>query len=771
MDIPNQLESMNRHSRILPKGCFALLMVLLLVGVQRVQAIDILVTTNADSGNGTLRQAIQFNESLGGGNTILFSNVTGAIVFTNALGEPVITKDVNILGPGASVLSLAVATSSERRVLHVVSGSVNLSDLTITGGNSTQPTNGAGIVQDSGSLTLSNCVVSRNVTLNGNGGGVYANGSLTVVNCLFSGNTGLGSVGGGIYAAGLLTAGNSTFIGNFSHYGGGAIFQSGGALAMTNCTIAGNRSGDGGGGIGVSGATATIRNTIIANNKVDISGPDCFGTFTSVGYNFIGAINGSSGWGAIGDQVGTTNSPLDPLLGPLQDNGGPTLTMAPMTGSPVIDQGNSGGVFVDQRGQFRPFTNSSIGSIPLGGDRGDIGAVEFHPGDDKIMVGNNNDSGVGSLRSAIQVATAGMHITFASNLIGTIVLTSGELLINKALTISGPTNSVEIVSGDSSLRVFHITGGPVNISGLTIADGNSSAPGAGLFCDFGGTLVLSNCAVFANTTTSSGGGIANNGSVAAYNCTFSSNHAGDGGGIYTYAGPVLLRNCTVVSNSATGSGGGLFNYSLVAGTSNNISGTLVANNSAPDHADVIGVFKSSGYNLIGKMDYNLGSGNGAGVATSGLTNGVNHDQAGSLALPIDPLVGALQNNGGPTFTHAVKPGSPAIDKGVSNGLTTDQRGAPRLFDFASVANASGGDGSDIGAFESGTPQLSVQAIGTNVIVSWPAYYGGFKLEVVTNLPASNNWVSIPGILISDGNQYNVTNGPVSGNKFYRLREF
>ena len=71
-------------------------------------AIDILVTTNADSGNGTLRQAIQFNESLGGGNTIVFSNtVTGTINLTNALGELLITKDVTIVGPGARVLAVS----------------------------------------------------------------------------------------------------------------------------------------------------------------------------------------------------------------------------------------------------------------------------------------------------------------------------------------------------------------------------------------------------------------------------------------------------------------------------------------------------------------------------------------------------------------------------------------------------------------------------------------------------------------------------------------
>ncbi len=64
---------------------------------------------------------------------------------------------------------------------------------------------------------------------------------------------------------------------------------------------------------------------------------------------------------------------------------------------------------------------------------------------------------------------------------------------------------------------------------------------------------------------------------------------------------------------------------------------------------------------------------------------------------IDPLLGPLQDNGGPTFTHALLPGSPAIDAGNAFGLTTDQRGFPRPYDLPGITNAS--DGSDIGAYE------------------------------------------------------------------------
>jgi hypothetical protein len=68
-------------------------------------------------------------------------------------------------------------------------------------------------------------------------------------------------------------------------------------------------------------------------------------------------------------------------------------------------------------------------------------------------------------------------------------------------------------------------------------------------------------------------------------------------------------------------------------------------------------------------------------------------------LPLDARLGPLQDNGGPTFTMALLPGSPAIDQGVSQGLSTDQRGMPRTADQPNISNASGGDGTDIGAFE------------------------------------------------------------------------
>ena len=137
--------------------------------------------------------------------------------------------------------------------------------------------------------------------------------------------------------------------------------------------------------------------------------------------------------------------------------------------------------------------------------------------------------------------------------------------------------------------------------------------------------------------------------------------------------------------------------------------------------------------------------------------------------PIDPKIGRLQNNGGPTPTMALLSGSPAIDRGVNNGLMTDQRGAPRPFDFAALTNASGGDASDIGAFEWGSPGLRIQRAGSNVVVSWPAYYGDFTLESATNLPASNNWSAVAGTPLVVVDQFDVTNSAAGAKRFFRLK--
>jgi hypothetical protein len=164
---------------------------------------------------------------------------------------------------------------------------------------------------------------------------------------------------------------NCTVSGNEAVTGqGGGVWHQAGLLTMRNCTISGNTAGSGGGLAMVSG-DAQLANTIIAVNLAE-AGPDCLGAATSLGFNLVGDLTGCDWISGAGDLVGSGENPVDPLLGPLQNNGGPTLTRALLLGSPAIDAGNplppgSGDACEssDQRGVVRPQ-----------GSRCDIGAYE-----------------------------------------------------------------------------------------------------------------------------------------------------------------------------------------------------------------------------------------------------------------------------------------------------------------------------------------------------------------------------------------------------------
>ena len=155
-----------------------------------------------------------------------------------------------------------------------------------------------------------------------------------------------------------------------------------------------------------------------------------------------------------------------------------------------------------------------------------------------ITVTNTNDSGFFSLRQALADANDGDTINFLG-VSGTITLTSGELLVNKSITISGPGANTLAVNGNAASRVFHIASGKtVTISDLTVTNGNSANGGGGIYNDHA-TLTVSNTTLSGNSTTGTGGGIYNNGSspgsaaLTVTNSTLSGNSAfGGGGGIY-----------------------------------------------------------------------------------------------------------------------------------------------------------------------------------------------------------------------------------------------
>lgn len=354
-----------------------------------VHAAPQVVTNLNDSGIGSLRQAIL---DAAPGDTITF-NVSGTISLASEL---VISKNLIITGPGPSNLIISGGLASR-----VIDNSVNLtlSGLTIQDGV-VAAGNGGGIL-NTGVLSLTGSVVSNNkaslgggiyndggvmhiyaATIRANrgdmgeGGGVYNSwpGQLTMANSTVSGNSSE-SNGGGVFSAGITSLVNTTISGNTSV--ADAVIVFGGTLSLNNVTINANTAKKISGGLRVLAGSASMQNTIIAMNTAGL--PDCVGLIASGGHNLVGNISGCNFPPAAGDITGTSASPLDPKLSPLQDNGGPTLTSAPLVGSEVVDAGSpvapgSGGsacVNVDQRGAPRPIDGDGNGSAIC-----DIGAVE-----------------------------------------------------------------------------------------------------------------------------------------------------------------------------------------------------------------------------------------------------------------------------------------------------------------------------------------------------------------------------------------------------------
>jgi len=269
-------------------------------------------------------------------------------------------------------------------------------------------------------------------------------------------------------------------------------------------------------------------------------------------------------------------------------------------------------------------------------------------------------------------------------------------------------------------------------------------------------LTVSNCTLSGNSA-SYGAGIYNNGAssgkatLSLKASTLSGNSAGgNGAGIYndgeSGTGTVQIANSTLIGNSAIKGGGGIFN-----------DGTTLEIGSSILKAGAWGANIGNASGTVISDGYNLASDAGGGFLT-GTADQIN----------TDPMLGPLQDNGGPTFTHALLPGSPAIDKGNSFGDTTDLRGRMRPYDFPAIANASGGDGSDIGAFELNPPQLNIARSASNMVLTWSIHDTGCTLQSTTNPVSPAVWSTNSPAPVLIAGQNTVTSPITSAQKFYRL---
>jgi CSLREA domain-containing protein len=334
----------------------------------------------------TLREAILDANASPGPDTINFTpGLSGTIALTPAFGQLEITSDINIDGPGARNLSVSGEDSNRVFLVAGVGTTATIEGLTVTNGNAqllgTLLGDGGGVLNVGGSvLNLIEVNVSGN-TATSLGGGVATRSLLGttsvtyITRSLISDNNALGGGGGisniataGIVSSAVTSVTNSTVTLNNTVAEAGGISNVGGTVNLVNDTISRNSSTLTGGGVvnvaGVLGLGVTnLRNTIIAyNNAVIVGGilslsDDVLGIFNSLGNNLIGNnLNAEASFQASvfvgvtpvpnvkGDIVGSVSvgtMVIDPKLGPLQNNGGPTDTRAVLPGSPAINRGNN----------------------------------------------------------------------------------------------------------------------------------------------------------------------------------------------------------------------------------------------------------------------------------------------------------------------------------------------------------------------------------------------------------------------------------------------
>jgi hypothetical protein len=331
------------------------------------------VTSAADrpqAGLLTLREAVVM------ANTDAAAGQSDTINFDPGLGSAAITlTDGPLELSGASDTGtetidgggrITVSGNHASRVFTVDTGvTAALTGLTIADGNATNGSGGG--IYNAGTLTVQGSTISGNFATDG--GGIYNSGTLTLSASTLAGNCAL--YAGGIENYGTLALGNSTLSSNAAGSFGGGLWSAAfapAAVVLTDVTITANRAntaglGGQGGGLFIdpsSTALPVLHNTLIAGNysgatgtsRDDLSGAVDGGS----DYNLIGDGTGMTGIGngVNGNQVGSASSPLDPLLGALADNGGPTETVAMLAGSPALNAGDPAQLGVaDQRGVAR----------------------------------------------------------------------------------------------------------------------------------------------------------------------------------------------------------------------------------------------------------------------------------------------------------------------------------------------------------------------------------------------------------------------------------
>lgn len=700
------------------------------------------VTSSADSGAGTLRQAVIDANLASGADVVEFSQSLAGQTITLAGGDIQVSDALTINGLGADRLTLNGGGASRLFTFSDGNGGTNeavsLSGLRLTNGSAF---NGGAInIELGASATITACRFDGNQSSGWGGAIAVVNGSsLTLRSSALSGNQ-AAEDGGGIYALDSnLTVENCTITGNSAGtFGGGvgAVTATSTSVTIRHSTITantadsdGNASGVGG-GINPESGTWVLTNTIVAGNFDTDSNTsdDASGTRLSSSTSLNNIIGHGPTSGGLVNGQGANQLGVDPLLGPLASNGGPTQTYSLLAGSPAINAGIViAGMTTDQRGT--PFLRAS-GSPDIGAYERQTLAISVSTTVDE----SDGDYSQGdlSLREALTLANAnaGIADTIRFDIIGTIPLNGTQLSISDAVSITGPgANRLTIDAGNSS-RIFSISDGnsgtseAVVISGLNFLDGaGTGGYGGSILIDLGAAVTIDSCAIVSSTSDGAGGaiGLIGSSSLNISNSTLSDNSSvGDGGAIYSLASTLTVLNSTIANNRAGAWGGGLSAFTVTP-TTFTVRNCTISGNTADNDNNGSGTgggvdARWGSWRLISTIvsgNFNSGSPNADDVAGStlnaststnniignaatagGLTNGAGANQVG-----VDPLLSSLGFYGGPTQTFALLPASPALNAGLNpSSLATDQRGVR--------FNRSSGT-TDIGAYEYQSLALAV----------------------------------------------------------------
>ncbi|MCB1209162.1 MAG: hypothetical protein KDK97_07535 [Verrucomicrobiales bacterium] len=499
---------------------------------------------------------------------------------------------ITINGPGPHLLTITRGGASRVFYQGTGVTALTLSGMTVTGGSGTgSGSAGGGAMEvecgfgNTASLTLTNCIFTGNSNATGNGGVLRANGAVTLTftdclfsnntsanfagafqlngngttnlvatltNCTFLNNTATGSDSGAINQASFtaVTYKNCSFIGNTAPAGRAGVVKMTQTTSATfvNCTLVGNSAGLSGGAIEGSSNTAapstvSLRNTIVAGNTAPASPNISLGsaasnqtTFITTGGNLIGDNTGapapfttSGNPNGNSDRVGTSGSPILPILSPPGNHGGTAWTRALLSGSPGIDQGitaPSTGLTTDARGATR-----IVGSVE------DIGAFERSAAPADFTAASLPPGKAGDPYSYV-LATGATGFTYS--------VTSGSLPAPLALNNSAGTVTIAGTPAASGTSTFQVTinNGPNNVVvqyQLVVAAG-------------AGPVVVA-----PTVTTSTQSAVTHNSAVLGGNVT------ADGGASVTDRGIVwgLASNPTTADNQvAIGSGTGAFSATV-----------------------------------------------------------------------------------------------------------------------------------------------------------------------------------------------------------------